>query len=348
MSWRDSLKGDPVPWLLEKEEPGARYLALRDLIYLPADSPELLDAKKQAHTSGPISTILSKMESEGYWVKPGSGYSPKYRSIVWSLLLLAQLGANLEMDERIARAVKYYLENSVFADGQISYSREPGGALDCLQGNMCHALLSLGCKDAKLFTAFDWMARTVTGEGMAPQSDKNARHHWYNYQCGPLFACSANEKQSCAWGAVKAMLAFAALPREKCTARIERAIRAGVDFLFSVDLMKATWPTRGGKVPNPFWWKFGFPVFGITDLLQATEVLTLLGFGQDKRLAVTLEFIRSKQNDQGRWLQEQDYDSRTWLSFGRKREPNKWVTLRALRVLKQVDNSLQQSAKEEA
>ena len=44
----------------------------------------------------------------------------------------------------------------------------PSGTIDCLQGNLCWALLELGCDDPRLDGAFDWMARTVTGEGMAP------------------------------------------------------------------------------------------------------------------------------------------------------------------------------------
>jgi hypothetical protein len=336
MSWKDQLKGDPIPWLLEPSDPDVRHLALRDLLHLPAHSPELLDAKKQALMAGPIARILNKMEPEGYWVNPGAGYSPKFRSNVWMLLLLAQLGARMDMDERIARAVQYYLDNAVHPDGQISHDHLPSGTFDCLQGNMCFALLSLDCRDAKLDAAVDWMARTVTGDDMAPQNDKNARYHWHNHQCGPLFACSANGQKSCAWGAVKIMQAFGVLPSKKRTARIEAAIQAGVDFLFSVDLMKASWPTRSGTQPNPFWWKFGFPVFYYTDLLQAAEALVWLGYSKDKRLADTLEFIRDKQDDQGRWRQEQDYDSRTWLRFGRKNEPNKWVTLRALKVLQMI------------
>ncbi len=31
MSWQTQLKGDSVAWLLEKDDPGVRYLALRDL-----------------------------------------------------------------------------------------------------------------------------------------------------------------------------------------------------------------------------------------------------------------------------------------------------------------------------
>ena len=36
MSWREQLRGDSLPWLLQTDAPGVRYLALRDLLDLPA------------------------------------------------------------------------------------------------------------------------------------------------------------------------------------------------------------------------------------------------------------------------------------------------------------------------
>ena len=337
MTWRDQLKGDPFPWLLEMDDPEPRYLTLRDLLDTPSNSPELINAEKKAHTVGPIAAILDQMHPDGYWEKPGPGYSPKYRSTVWSIILLAQLGANMKMDDRIAKAVNYYLENAFTPIGQISASSAPSGMVDCLQGNMCWALLELGCQDERLDGAFEWMARSVTGEGIAPMTDKDARIRYYAGKCGPLFACGANDKKSCAWGAAKVMLAFAKLPKEKCTPLIENAIQQGVDFLFSVNPVQALWPSAYATKPSGNWRKFGFPVFYITDLLQVAEALVLLGYSGDKRLADTLDLIRNKQDEQGRWLQEFSYEDKTWVDFGPKKQPNKWVTLRALRVLKGVE-----------
>ena len=66
----------------------------------------------------------------------------------------------------------------------------------------------LGCHDPRLATAFEWMARTVTGEGIAPVTDKQAAVRYYAGKCGPLFACGSNNKLPCAWGGVKVMLAL--------------------------------------------------------------------------------------------------------------------------------------------
>jgi hypothetical protein len=178
-TWQDQLKSDPLPWLLEPDDPGVRYLALRDLLDRPAADPELLAARRSAHMQGPIAAVLEAMAPEGYWVEPGPGYLPKYRSTVWSVILLAQLGARIEGDERIGRASAYLLEHALAPGGQWGSATAPSGTADCLQGNLCWALPALGCDDPRLAQAFEWMARTVTGEGMAPNTEHDAPVRYY-------------------------------------------------------------------------------------------------------------------------------------------------------------------------
>ena len=336
MSWRDQLKGDSLAWLLEPESPGVRYLALRDLLDRPADDLELRAVRRAAHTAGPIATILAAMNPAGYWVQPGPGYNPKYRSAVWAIMMLAQLGASAEEDERIARACAYLLDQALTAGGQFTTSGAPSGTADCLQGELCAALLDLGYDDPRLVGAFGWMARSVTGEGLAPATDRQAGVRYYAGKCGPLFACGSNNKLPCGWGAVKVMLAFSKWPLERGTPLIARAIQQGADFLFSTDPAAAAYPTGWSGKPSRNWWKFGFPVFYVTDLLENVEALVRLGYGGDPRLAAALAIIREKQDAQGRWALEYDYTGKTWVDFGAKKQPNKWVTLRALRVLKAV------------
>ncbi|MBE7551702.1 MAG: nitrogen fixation protein NifH [Anaerolineales bacterium] len=276
------------------------------------------------------------MNPAGSWAEPGPGYNPKYRSTVWTVIMLAQLGAVADQDERIARACAYLLEHALTAGGHFTASGAPSGTADCLQGNLCWALVELGCDDPRLGSAFEWMARSVTGEGVAPAEARQAAVRYYAGKCGPVFACGANNKLPCAWGGVKVMHAFSRWPLERRTPLLDRAIRQGVDFLFSTDPALADYPSGYSDKPSGNWWKFGFPVFYVTDLLQNVEVLVSLGYGNDPRLANALTLIREKQDGQGRWPLEYDYAGKTWVDFGPKKQPNKWVTLRALRVLKAV------------
>ena len=118
MSWQDQLKGDSLSWLLEPDSPGVRYLAWRDLLDRPKDDPELRAAQRAAHAQGPIATILAEMNKAGYWVEPGPGYNPKYRSTVWAIIMLAQLGAAAAYRPGFARHA-----------GPDAFHHRPGGGL---------------------------------------------------------------------------------------------------------------------------------------------------------------------------------------------------------------------------
>ncbi len=328
-----------LDWLLKSEVAGVKYLALRELTGMAHDDPEMQAAQQAAYRQGPIAVILKNMQEAGYWCKPGAGYGPKYQGTVWSIMALAQLGAQTSADARILRACAYLLDHALTVNGQFSSNGTPSGTVDCLQGNLCSALLDLGYDDLRMDAAFEWMARTVTGEGLASVEDKKNPLRYYAYKCGPLFACGVNDKQPCAWGAVKVMLAFSKLPLERRTPLIERAIQQGGDFLFSHDPAAADYPTVNNIKPSRDWWLFGFPIFYITDLLQNVEALVRLGYGSDPRLANALKIIRDKQNTQGRWTLEFDYKGKTWVDFGPKKQPNPWVTIRAAKVLAMADGN---------
>jgi hypothetical protein len=322
-----------IDWLLEPADPGVRYLALRDLA--AASPSELKTARDGAHLRGPIAAVVSSMNGDRYWEVPGPGYNPKYTSTVWSLILLSQLGAHATEDKRIGLACRRYLDEAFTAHGIITAGGGPSGTADCLQGNMLAALLDLGVDDPRLDLAFDWMARSVTGEGVAPVTDKKAGVRYYAGKCGPVFACGANNKLPCAWGAVKVMLAFGKLPVAKRTPLIGRAIATGVDFLFSKDPADADYPCGYAARPSGNWWKFGFPVFYVTDLLQNVEALVALGYRGHPRLARALDLVLGKADAEGRWALDYDYAGKTWVDFGARKAPNKWVTWRALRVLRE-------------
>ncbi|MBW6473274.1 MAG: hypothetical protein K0B14_09140 [Anaerolineaceae bacterium] len=107
VTWDSKIKTESMSWLLEDESPGVRYLALRDLLDMPTEDSELIKARERAHREGPIAKILDAMHPDGYWIEPGPGYLPKYTSTVWSIILLGQLGAKIDMDPRIHLACGY-------------------------------------------------------------------------------------------------------------------------------------------------------------------------------------------------------------------------------------------------
>jgi hypothetical protein len=340
--WKKSLKADPIDWLLEPGDPGVRYLALRDIV--EADEKEIKAARRKAHREGPIAVILDNMNPAGWWRHPGYVYVPKCQGTSWSIISLAQMGGSIEEDKRLATACSYLLDYALAKGGQFSNNGESFKTFNCFQGNMLTSLMDLGCKDDRLDAAYEWTARTVTGEGLPSKVTRdgsttadNASTKLYpmSYILSPLFAC--RRLKHCAWAGAKVMLAFSRLPAERRTPLIERAIRDGVEYFFSSDPATADFPGETAPRPDRRWWKFHFPVVGM-DLLQVAEALTALGYGSDPRLANTLDLIRSKQDESGRWSLEKNYGywHKWWVNYGSINKPNKWVTLRAIRVLKQA------------
>jgi hypothetical protein len=75
------------------------------------------------------------------------------------------------------------------------------------------------------------LARSVTDEGIAPATERNAAMRYYAAKCGPGFRCGANDGQACAWGAVKVVLALSRWPADRRTPRNSKCKigRAGIE-----------------------------------------------------------------------------------------------------------------------
>ncbi len=307
------LKADPIPWLLSEDNPSVRYFTLTDLLEHPRSDAEVRQAKAAIMTSEPVQKILDAQYPAGYWVKPSLGYSPKYRATVWQILFLAELGAT--RTTQIEKACQHVFEQAQRPDGAFIANKGKSGAVICLNGNLLRSLLWFGYgDDPRCQRGLNWLAARVNGdEG---------------------FRCSYNARLPCAWGAVKALSTFAALPEAERPPAVQGAIERGVEFLLSYELVKADYPSGYGGI-SPLWFRFGFPSTYVSNILEALLVLTRLGHGRHPRLAGAIEFVLSKQDEKGRWPLEYS-PAPTWARFGQKGQPSKWVTLNVLRVLKSL------------
>jgi hypothetical protein len=334
MTWTDGLRGDPLPWLLEPNSPAVRAAALQRLLDRPADDPEVSSVRAAAMSVDPIAATLAAQSPEGWWVKPGPGYAPKYTGTVWSLVFLDQLGAD-PADERVQRACEYVLRLCPTTSGGLGCSGShkeappaPSMVIHCLNGNLLRALIGFGhLDDPGVQSAISWAARAVTG--------LDAPRYYASGTTGPGFACGANEALPCAWGAVKEMLALARVPQAARSPEVRAAIEVGVEFLLSRDPARAEYPMGwGNTTPSSSWFKLGFPSGYVADVLQVLEALAELGHARDERLAAAYDWLLSQQDADGRWPNRYSYHGKTWVDFERQGAPSKWVTLRACTVLR--------------
>jgi hypothetical protein len=332
--WRDRLREDPLPWLLDPAEPAVRHLALRHLLDRPADDPDVVAAREAATRTAPIAALLAAQDPAGWWEKPGPGYATKYRGTVWSLVFLDQLGAD-PAEPRVRAACGYVLAHSQARTGGFAASGEaratppPGSVIHCLNGNLLRALIGLGwLDDERVGRAIAWQTAAITGEG---------EPHWNASTPGPGFRCGANEGLPCAWGATKALLGLARIPPDRRSPAVDRAIATSVDFLLSRDPAVADYPMGYGNTkPNGSWFRLGFPSGYVTDVLQVLEALAEAGAGHDPRLGHAKDWLLGQQDATGRWANRYPYAGKMWVDIDAPGVPSRWVTLRACRVLRGI------------
>ena len=70
-----------------------------------------------------------------------------------------------------------------------------------------------------------------------------------------------------------------------------------------------------------------------TDVLEIMDILMKLGY-YDERMQAAVKLIRSRQNDDEKWLLSNTFNGRFQTNIEQKGKPSKWITLHALRVLK--------------
>jgi hypothetical protein len=312
------MGAQPITWLLEPDNPSARYLALTRLLDRPQDDPEVIAARSAIAASWPAQAILAAQWPDGYWMRPGLGYSPKYKATVWQLIFLAALGTPRTI--ALDRACAYVLAHSRMPDGRFSAQKTAQGAVLCLNGNLLRALSQLAYDDPRREESLEALAQMVTRDRFRCRFNATSPK-----------PSLMSDGLPCAWGAVKALAAFAEVPRDQRSPAMSEAIQSGISFLLSCDLAAGSYPAAYG--PSPLWQQFSFPLGYTSDVLEVLDVLGRLGVREEPRLAEAIALIRAKADARGQWALEHALDN-TWAAFGRVGQPNKWVTLRAFGALK--------------
>jgi hypothetical protein len=143
----------------------------------------------------------------------------------------------------------------------------------------------------------------------------------------------------------EALAAFSALPKSKQTRKIRDSIKRGAEFYLERSLYNS-----GDRRYAP-WFRFHYPNHYYYDVLVGLNVITSLGYGNDRRLRPALDILNKKRQRNGTWLLDRVHpDLGQGAQYGLRRkvkpfaleEPgksSKWITLTALRVLKRVEAS---------
>ncbi len=300
--WRKSLRGNPLPWLLEAENPSARYWTLVDILDRPAGDPEVRAARAAVSKQPLVKALFARQHPEGYWgedeTKPHTA-----EGAVTVLALLHLLG--VPPDARTAAGGDSLLRFSQHASGGFSMIKtQRSGLFPCTTGAHLPTLVYFGLgDDPRVHRALAFVAEAMS--------------------TATALECGRYQHRPCLWGAIAVLQGLAVLPPARRTAQSRRAVQRMADALLG-----AAYDFDG---EHKRWLTFGVP--RAWDLLSALKALAAHGYARDARFRPLFQRVLDRQDEQGRW--RCGSVSRTWPIEQRNR-PSKWVTLDVLRVLKQV------------
>ena len=293
----------PVPlstidWLVSRESPAARFVALRDLLGRPAKDPDLKKAKQGFARDPFVRDVLGLLRAR---LEPGSGAGAaglerRYDGGLWLALFLTETGADGALpllhhagDVLLARWEKVL----------VAIDRREEATLDApLFRAALRVLVRVGWeRDERILQGADVLAvRALAGQGRTE----------------------------------KDLLLFASIPEAARSARVTRAISFLGARLLEVDLPAALATGAPDELVMP-----GFPCGDETDLLEMLLALASVLPPESRSepvLARSLERLAARADHRARWKLERPGPERLPVALERTGELSRWVTLRALSV----------------
>ncbi|MFW9884992.1 MAG: hypothetical protein ACFFEX_11470 [Candidatus Thorarchaeota archaeon] len=327
MSLEEFINEEVLEWLLEEENPSVRYWALQQLQDKPSSDTEVIEAQKQVMQSECVKSILAAQTDDYFWGNPDDMYNPKYRGATHSLLILAELGAERapEIEIAIEHLFLFQRDSGHFlgdlpktAKGKASVVKD--GC--CLDGNILYYLLHFGyLEDTRVQRLIDFQVDYY--------DDTNGGWKCRAFPIDPSKVFLVN----CFMGRVKMLRGLSSIPEKARSKEMSAIIDKEIEVILENEVYKYLKNSDGTRKEKAGWKRFGFPLFYQSDMLEVLDVLTVLGV-KDKRMQHAINYLTETRGKDGKWLLKNSYNGKMLCDIDVKGQSSKWITLRALRVLR--------------
>ena len=314
-----------IGWLLDGD-PAIRWQVMRDL--LDASPDEVAAERSRVVREGWGAQLLALQDADGLW--DGGTYRPgwvdeskpfydAWTATHFSLQTLRDYGVD-PADPSVRTAIE-------LVRGRVEWSEEDGGgpyfggtSEPCMAGVLLGISVYFG-QDA---------AATLTALLSSQLSDGG-----WNCQRSPV---GSFHSTICA---VEGLLAWeqGADPDDPLLPTARAARLHGEEYLLERRLLRRR---STGELIDPRFTMLSYPVRWYYDALRVLEHFRLARPQGDSRMTDAVELVRTKPDADGRWRLENKHKGATPFYMDREREgePSRWVTLRALRVLRWADARL--------
>jgi hypothetical protein len=339
-AWLCLLESDPRPWLLQSEEPAARWVTLSHLLDREEDDPELRAAHRAVFEHLGTKELIGRLPNWEKNVGASGHSSPAFAPNL--LLLLADLGVRGGDVPRIERLLDSMLEHQSEADRFQSFGTHPRvpkpfwGALLCDTHAITEALVRFGRADnSHTRAAIKRMAAdlTDTPQGLA-------------WPCLPDpisgFRGPGRKADVCPQVTLEALRCFARLPEHQRPETLLEVARTAL----------GVWRARTKENPYMFghgisfktvkWPALWYDVHWVLDTLGRYPALWRgkRADPADRRALAELAacLIAYNFGSNGTVTPKSCYRGFEGFSFGQKKHPSPFATARLAAVLRRFDD----------
>ena len=303
---RNRISSDAViAWLLDSD-PSIRWQVMRDLTATPWGV--VATERSGVASEGWGARLLSQQRPDGQW---GDGVAtPFWWSNMYTLVFLRDLGAD-PASARVRAAIDLVTDNvtwgpefgnSPFFEGEV----EP-----CINGRVVALGAYFGVRSDRLIDRL--LSEQLADGGWNCEAERGSVRSSFHTTICVLEGLLAFEH------------AFGSTPA------VADARARGQEYLLERRLLRRL---STGEVITAEWTQLAFPPLWHYDVLRALDYLRSAGLEPDPRVEEAVGIVRERRQSDGRWLLDVRHRNTLHEELaGAVGEPNRWVTLRARRVL---------------
>ncbi len=304
-----------IDWLLDSD-PAIRWQTMRDLTDSPAD--QVAGERARVATEGWGARLLALRRKDGMW---HTGRSESEWPSLLALLMLRDMGLEASSDEA-RKAIGLIRTNATW------HSRGPWHGTPVFAGEV------EPCINGRVVAVGSYFGQHMTGVVERLLGEQMADGGWNCEQENGSTRGSFHTTINVLEGLLEHQRATGS------SAEVTAALARGQEYLLERRMLRRL---SNGELIDPAFTQFSFPTGWHYDALRGLEYLREADVRPDARVAEAIDLVRSKRDAKGRWPLENPHESEMVnarvrdLDFDmdeRERQPSRWNTLRALRVLR--------------
>src|SRR5690242_19913440 len=305
LSYSENATDTVVGWLLESD-PAIRWQVMRDLTKTPADV--IRAERSRVANEGWGAQLLDQQRPDGQW---GDGNTlPFWWSNMYTLVFLRDLGVD-PTSARVRDVIARVRERVTWGPGFGDSPFFEGEVEPCINGRVVALGAYFGVRSDRLVERL--LGEQLADGGWNCEAERGSVRSSFHTTICVLEGLLAFEQ------------AFGPSPV------ITQARKRGEEYLIERRLLRRL---STGDIIDETWTRFAFPPLWHYDVLRALDYLREAGTQRDERLDEAMAIVRDRRQNNGRWLLDIRHRNTLYPELaGEVGEPNRWITLRALRVL---------------